>query len=170
MKDLNLIIAGNEIKTRHTGAALVFSRIPGTGQNNASRRFVDPLDAQFGQGAVGQGLEYFRKVRAQTDQNRLRFGIAKTNVVLQHTWSRGSEHQADEEHAAKGKAFGVSPGQGWLNNFPNDARQQTRIKYRAVGDGAHAARVWSRISFTDALVITRRGHQGKVSTVREKQK
>jgi hypothetical protein len=102
----------------------------------------------------------------QSDEYRLCFGVAETDVVLKHTRAVLGEHKPDEQDAAEVETVGASARKRRLDDLADGEPQRLVVEHARRGDSAHASRVRPRVALADALVVARWRHQAIVAPVR----
>src|SRR5690606_27289681 len=82
-----------------------FPRVSLRGEYNACRTSLAPLDIDLLHPAFEHGFADLNKVRFQPYQDRLRFRVAKTNIVFQQFRPGLRHHQSQEHHTLELKAL-----------------------------------------------------------------
>src|SRR5216684_7374465 len=105
MKDGDAFVLFGAVETLNNRPGLRLCGITRSREDDASRRIFGPIDIYLAQADFANRLKNLRKVAFQSHQDRLGFRIAKPDVVLEHLRPADCHHQANEQYAAKRKAF-----------------------------------------------------------------
>src|SRR6185503_15959651 len=169
MKNLQVVVCRNLIQALDLEAAFVAAGIPGACQNHASRGLITPFHLKAAQITFDRGLKNIEQIRLESNKNRLRFRVAKTNIVFEHFGPCRSQHQSNKKNSAKWKTFFRSPLKRWLDNFTQNAIERSFVENGTICYCAHTAGVRPGVVFPNAFVIAGRRHQCIVTSVREQQ-
>jgi hypothetical protein len=116
--------------------------------------------------AVDAVLEQLDEIRAQTHQDRLRFGIAEPAVELEHARRTVRiEHDACVEKPAVRHAVVRHAVHGRRDDLAHDARVHARRDHGRGRVRAHAARVRALVTIAQPLVILARRERQHVHAV-----
>src|ERR1041384_7156835 len=99
--------------------------------------------------------ENFGEIAFESDEDRLRFGVAEADVVFEHARARGGEHETDEEDAAKVELVSLRACERRLDDLADDALERRSIEHVGRGDRPHAAGVRPLVAFADAFVVAK---------------
>ena len=112
-------------------ALFVGAGIAARRHDDAERRFVPPGRAHVGQAALGRRRHQVEKVAAESGHQGLAFGIAEADVVFDQLGAVSGQHQADEEHAAKGRAAPGHDSERRMDDLVHDPLDRRRIHCRS---------------------------------------
>ena len=124
-------------------------------------REIEPR--QFTDGGPPEQLE---DITTEPRQDDLGFGVSETGIVFEHLRAVGSEHDADEQRAAKVDALGRDRLDRGNHDLTFDLSQQVGSDHVRGRVGSHAAGIGAGVAFTNAFVVLR-GWQNEVVAPRD---
>ena len=114
-----------------------------------------------------RGCAGVEQARVEQRQDELCLRIAKATVEFDHFRARTGQHQPGIEYPAIRRALGGHAIQRRPQDCAFDVVQQLGCGVARPRESAHAARVGSAVAVQQALVVTRRRHDGQSLTVGE---
>ena len=145
----------------------VFAGVAAAGCDDAGAGSGTHLDAEESGVAVDGGVEEVEDVGLHAQEDGLGFGVAEAGVELEDHGAARGHHDAAEEDAFEGRAFGFHAGHDLLGYVGGEPLAHG-CGEEAVGRvGSHAAGVGAGVAFADTLVILRGGDGCGVGAVAE---
>ena len=124
------------------------------GHDDANARPWIPVEVlQFTKFAIDGQVENREQVAAQPHEDRLTFGVAEADVVLQYFWAAGGEHQSAEQHTLKWRAVSFECVYGGDEDMLLDPGERRRVEDIGWRIGAHAAGVRPAVHVESPLVV-----------------
>src|SRR5882672_3623442 len=123
------------------------------GDHHPEGRASVPIRLEPVQLSFDRAFDQVEQVALQTQENRLRLGVAEPAVEFQHARIAGVDHQAGVKETAVGMTFLGHSIEHGLDDFAHDARVQLRGHDRGRRVRAHAAGIRSLIPVPQSLVI-----------------
>ena len=138
------------------------------GQDDRHRGIVD--ERRLRREAAGGGLgQQLGQVAVEPGEDDLGLGVAEADVVLEHLEPVGGEHEAGVEDAPVVDAPEVERVQGGFHRPLDDLLHQVLPDAGHGGEGAHAARVRTRVAVAQPLVVLGRRQRHRPPPVADAQ-
>jgi len=168
MKDLNILQRTGFIEAINNITFSRMTRIAFGSENDARRVSRPPFNGDAVELPSQDRFANIDKIGFEPNEDRLRFRVAKSDVVFQQFRLRFGHHQTEEQNSAQRKSFVAAAAQGRFDYVVKDVLRLRFGQQVCIGDRSHTAGVWTRITFADAFVVPSRRHQRKILAVRKK--
>ena len=135
-------------------------RIPSRRHHHAHRCIPRPPKIPFAHASLHRRLQRVHQIALQPHQNRLRLGIPKARIELQHHRTPRRHHQPAVEHALELRALNLHPRDHRTRNVIHQP-----IPHRVIDDvrrrvSSHAASVGPSVPIANPFVVLRRHQRG----------
>ena len=145
----------------------VLAGVAAAGCDDADAGSGAHCDGELIGGAVDGGVEEIEDVGLEAEEDGFGFGIAEAGVEFEDHGAARGHHDAAEEDAFEGFAFGVHAVDDLLRDVVEEPVAHGRRGDAVGGVSAHAAGVGAGVAFADALVVLRGGYFDGVGAVAE---
>lgn len=143
----------------------ILAGIASTGCDDADAGSGAHVDGELIGGGVDGGVEEIEDVGLEAEENGFCFGVAEAGVELKDHGTARGHHDAAEEDAFEGFAFGAHAVDYLLRDVVEEPAAHGGSGDAVSGVGAHAASVRAGVAFADALVVLRGGYFDGVSAI-----
>ena len=153
VENLDVVEGGGFGQTGDRHALRVRPRVAARGQNDADGRSRIPVESNLVEPAVAGGEQDIEQVILESQQDRLRFGVAEAAVEFEHLGPGRGQHQTGVQHTAIRRVVAPQRVDNWHENVTLDRDQDFFRGHRGGAVGAHAAGVGSGVALADRLVV-----------------
>jgi len=170
MEDLDRRIAARRLGEAADFRAL--HRLAGIslgGEHDGNRAVRIPAQVEAVEHAVARGQQRRQQIAHQSRQQRLAFGVAEADIVLDELRPLARQHQPGIEHALEGPPLRRHALDRRHDDTVHDLAFERRGEARRGRIGAHAAGIGSGVALADALVVPRRGERQRMRAVDQRE-
>ena len=153
------------LESRNAFSDLRSCRVTFGGQHHANRGVWTPARLNGAELTLLQRHQEFYQVRPKAHQDRLRFGVAQADVVLEHLRPFARQDQSEVQEAAIGNAVGSDAGQRGSHNPGQDILGLALAEQGVEAESAHAPRVRALVIVEQLFMVLHRDERKDSATV-----